>query len=318
MSFAAPSSRPQFDPTVVHPPLAQLRGFVIAQDWAGVADVFAQLQDEDQKASAAGVVGRTAGSEHFLRQTADRLPSETLPRVLLADRLIAQGAEIRTAARAKDVSREQFDAFHDHLRRAEALLIDVCAMEPGNALAWLLRITTALGLQLGRSETRRRYDRLAEHHPDHWAAEGALLQQLCPKWGGSWEAAFAFARECAAAAPPGSPCHTLIAQVHLERWLDLGGREGAAYLSSPGVRAELQAAAASSVFHPRFRAGFHWVSAHGYFAAVHSLAGNHADAAPHFRALGDRATEHPWDYLGDPEAEFVRHRKTALAQGREG
>ncbi|MFE3327752.1 hypothetical protein [Streptomyces sp. NPDC059176] len=315
MSYAAPFSRPQFDPTAIHAPLAVLRAAVLAHDWPGVAGAFAELQDEDQKVSASAVVGDVAGVERFLQHIADGQPDAALPRVLLAHRLIFAGWDIRSSLRAEHVSREQFEEFHAYLRRAEALLIDVCAVEPDNALAWYLRLVTARGLQLGQSEARRRYDRLTEHHPDHWAARGALLQQLCPKWGGSWEAAFGFAREVAATAPPGSPSHAVIAQVHLERWMDLGGREGTAHLKDPAVRAELHAAAAASVFHPQFRAGFHWVSAHNYFAAAHCLAGRHGDAAPHFRALGDAATEHPWDYVGTPAAEFTRHRRTALAKG---
>ncbi|MFE5724976.1 hypothetical protein [Streptomyces erythrochromogenes] len=77
-------------------------------------------------------------------------------------------------------------------------------------------------------------------------------------------------------------------------------------------------AAARSALHPAARAdAFRAVDAHSAFAAAHSAAGRHAAAAPHFRALGDRASEFPWCYLGsgDHEDEFERHRKIALAKG---
>ncbi|WP_455360366.1 hypothetical protein [Streptomyces sp. SYSU K21746] len=308
-------SRPQFDSTVTMPVLARLRGLVTAHDWAGTADFFAQLQHEDERAFACSLVGGIQGAEEFLERAAAQHSTASLPRVLLADRLIRAGWDIRSGARAKHVSRQQFDGFHGYLRRAQALLIEVCAEEPDNALAWYLRITTARGLELGESEARRRYDRLAEHHPHHYPAQGQLIQQLAPKWGGSWEAMFTFARECAEAAPPGSHSAAVIAQAHLERWQNVGHGEDVRCLRDPAIRAELLAAAQKSVLHPAYRPGFHWIGAHGYFAAVHSLAGNHVDAAPHFRVLGNCASEFPWTLLGHQEAVFVRHRKTALAKG---
>ncbi|MET9427331.1 hypothetical protein [Streptomyces sp. NPDC003036] len=310
------SARPCFDAHVTMPVLVTLRTAVAERDWPAVARFFAGLTHEDERAYACSYVGGLDGCEAFLEQAVADHPGDPLARCLLADRRIRVGWGIRSSARAQHVSREQFDQFHAWLRRAEGLLIEVCAEYPDYALGWYLRLITARGLELGHSETRRRYDRLAEHHPHHYPAQTQLLQLLCPKWGGSWEAAFGFAEECAAAVPPGGHSATLVAEAHLEKWLDLSPREGGRWMAQPAVRDELTAAAAHSVLHPHYRPGFHWISAHGFFAAALSLGGHYAEAAPHFRALGDAATRHPWDYLDDdPAAAFLRHRKHALAKG---
>jgi hypothetical protein len=106
-----------------------------------------------------------AGVERLLTEVASRDDSHTLPQVLLAARHISMGGQARTGLRARHASRNQFAVFHDHLRRAEQLLIEVVAREPANAMAWALRVTTAMGLELGQSEARRRYDRLAASYP---------------------------------------------------------------------------------------------------------------------------------------------------------
>lgn len=311
-----------FEPADRIPALAVLRSAVRSEDWAAVAASFDALHDEDDRALACRVVAETDGSEVFLRRAAESSPRDPLPRALLADRLVQVGWGIRTAYRAQHVSQQQFDDFHAHLRRAEILLIDVCAEHPRYALAWYLRVITSRGLELGSGETRRRYDRLAEHHPHHYGGQSQLLQQLCPKWGGSWEAAHGFARECAANAPDGSPNGALVAIAQLENYLEIADRTSisaaSTYLRTPDNQTRRLEAAARSVLHPASRAdAFRAVDAHNAFAAAHSAAARHAAAAPHFRAVGDHASEFPWGYLGDGDHtdEFARHRKIALAKG---
>ncbi|MEH0576366.1 hypothetical protein QBA54_18135 [Streptomyces sp. B21-108] len=171
---------------------------------------------------------------------------------------------------------------------------------------------TARGLQLGQAEARRRYDRLSAHHPHHYRAQTQLLQQLCPKWGGSWDAAHGFARECATAAPDGANSGALVALAHIEHWLDLDSGERTAYMRGLPVRDDLRNAARVSVLHAGHRPDWNSIGAHSAFAFAFSIGGHFADAAPHFAFLGDRATEFPWQYLPDQKSAFLKFRKSAL------
>ncbi|MDQ0794510.1 hypothetical protein [Streptomyces sp. B1I3] len=315
MSSTAPPIRAEFDPCVTIPSLADLRAALRDDDWATVEAYFEFLEHEEDRAVAARIVDGTSTSQRLLERTVAAQPRSALARTLLARRYIVVGWDIRSSYRAEHVSREQFRQFHEWLRRAEQLLIDVCAEYPDHALAWGARLTTALGLELGLSEARRRYERLAEHHPHHISAQSSLLQQLCPKWGGSWEEAHGFARACLESAPPGSHAGRLVAEVHLERWLDDSDNGHSTYLRSAGVRDEILAAAARSVQHPDYRPGFDWVHDHNTFAGALCLGGHHREAAPFFRTLGDRATASPWHHAGDKEVQFLKHRRTALSKG---
>ncbi|MFF3498663.1 hypothetical protein [Streptomyces sp. NPDC003247] len=302
---------PTFDPYDNAPELVPLRDAARAGDWPAVQACFRRFRSVDEVSSAASVLADITGVRKLLERAVAESPGDPLPRTLLAHRYVSLGWDIRGSARAQHVSRSQFERFHAWLRRAEQLLIEVCAEQPAYAPAWTVRLMTARGLELGQAEARRRYDRLSAHHPHHYAAQTQLLQQICPKWGGSWDAAHGFARECAAAAPDGTNAGALVALAHVEHWLDLEGTEGGAYMRGVPVRDDLRFAAQVSVLHPSYRPDGNAIGAHSAFAFAFSIGGHFADAAPHFAFLGDRASEFPWQYTNDPRASFLKFRKSA-------
>ncbi len=305
---------PVFDPAAAFPEIAQWRAAVRAGDWPAVIHIVGALPDPTAVNVAVRQMGEIEGAERLFADAANTTGG-TLARLLLASRHIEIGWAIRTGLRAKYISREQFDLFHDHLRTAERLLIDLTAQEPDNAVAWCLRLITARGLEVGKSEARRRYQRVARFHPHFLPAQSQLLQQLCPKWSGTWEEMHGFASECALAAPPGAPNAVLVADGHIERVLDVGEKKGGEYLRQPEIFAELVDAADRSVLHPAFRRTYGYYNAHNSFAYVFSLAGAYDRAAVHFRAIGGFATKLPWTYSGDAPGEFVKQRSAALGKG---
>ncbi|MER5600563.1 hypothetical protein [Streptomyces sp. NPDC002265] len=301
------------DPYDYLPGVAPLRPAAQAGDWPAVRAFFNGLDSADQVSYASGLLSDIDGVEGFLERAVAELPHDPLPRTLLARRYIGIGWGIRSAARAKHVSRDQFDRFHAWLRKAEQILIEVCAEQPAYAPAWTARLITARGLELGQAEARRRYDRLSGHHPHHYRAQLQLLQQVCPKWSGSWDDAHGFARECATRAPDGAVNAALVAEAHIEHWLDLDSGADTAYLRGLPVRDDLRFAAQVSVLHRDHRPDWNTVGAHSTFAMAFSLGGHFEDAAPHFAALGNTVAKSPWDYLPDWRNQFTKFRKSALA-----
>lgn len=282
-----------------------------AGDWQAVELFFADRTPDDQ-AYFIDILGDENGIEALLADVIRRNRS-VLALTVLARRYIVLAWEARTTRLAKDVSQEQFRAMREHLCRAEPLLIEAAAREPGFPPVWNTRLTSSKGLELGVAETGRRYARVEAIAPHFLRAQSAYLDQLYPKWGGSWERAFAFVRERIAAAPPGSPQGILIVQAHLERWCWLDDGEDSAYIASDEVCREVIDAALRSVLHPSFQRTPGWVGAHSHFAAFMSLIGDRQKAAVHFRAMGDFADERPWNRLyGDARAQFRRARARAL------
>ncbi|WP_371493482.1 hypothetical protein OG871_38995 [Kitasatospora sp. NBC_00374] len=314
-SITALLTGPVHAPHAAFPELARLRSAAVAGNWSSVSTVFAGL-DGDDAAVASQVVAESPGADTMLEAAlaaSGEGPDKVLARSLLAHHHIATGWRIRTHARARYVSREQFTRFHGHLRQAELLLADAVSVDPGHTLGWYLQLMTARGLQLGQGEARRRYDSLAAVDPRHYRAQSQFLQQLCPKWGGNWEAAHAFARKCGRTAAPGGLGHLITVEAHLEHWMWAAEKADLTYWGRPGVRETLAKAAAASVWHPDFRPGFSWIKAHTALAAAFALSGRHAAAAPHFAALGGFSDTYPWSSVsGLYWLLWRRHRIAAL------
>lgn len=296
------------------PQVQQLRAAHEARDWPAIRAGIEAFSSADDRYLAIDTVS-CVGDEEFYQSVVAAAPGDALAHALLGQTLLETGWGIRGDGRASQVSAEQFRQFHAYLRRAEAALIESTAIRPERAETWAVRLTVARGLQLDQAEAQRRYARAARHEPHCLSAQRSLLQKLLPKWGGSWEHADAFARECAGQAPDGAPNVLLIADLHLEHLIDLPRLQQGAYLKSPQVRAELLHAARRGPLNSGFRPGLYWKTTYNHFALMLSLVEDSSGAAYCFRVLDGHVGEFPWAFWGDPVKQFAHHRDRALARG---
>lgn len=310
------SLEPRSDLALVMPELAEIRSHIANLDYPGLAARMLALHDADQRmlADAAAFAAEEPSLHMLLAEQLRREGSDILAKALLAHGLIAGAWSIHGRLGDVQVTRDQVVQAEVHLREAEIHLIELCAVEPSWTYPWYLRLVTSTGLGLGISESRRRYERVAQEEAHHYPAQARLLQQLCPQWGGSWEAAFSFARACASSAGPGSPEHGIMADIHLRRWLDHGPKERPGYLRQTDVLTELRTAAEASVLHSEFQPGFGWVRLHTTFGVLFALAGEQDSAARHFAVLGEVVDADVWGCLAKDARVVQRARKTGLAK----
>jgi hypothetical protein len=262
---------PTFDVAAGYANLRPLVAAARRQDAEAVVAAYQAIDGWDGRYLAAKALGGDRRHGAFLRQaSADNLDSTAI-RTLLACWTIDEGWRIRTALRARHVSRKRFAAFH--------------------------------GLQLGVSEARRRYDQVGEQDPHFLPAQSQLLQQLCPKWGGSFEQLFAFARGRADAAPEGALNPRLVVDAHLEYWMENGvavpfrRRPAVSYLRRRDVVREVDEASAKMT-PPRNVGTEGWVAAYNAFAMFYATTWRYRSAKVYFKALGHYANKQPWAYLG--------------------
>ncbi|MEW2521085.1 hypothetical protein [Actinacidiphila alni] len=238
-----------------------------------------------------------SGPERWLGEAAAAAPDDALPLLVSGARHVEWAWHARTGLAAEYVSDEQWKLFRARLTTAEELLLDVAEREPEWAAPWYYLQICGRGLQVADDVAESRFAATLRRSPGHTAAHRQHLQQLSAKWGGSHERMHAFAREAMLGARAGSPLGQLVAQAHLEEWLDQGGDPESPYLSGTEVLAALNQAAARSVYHADFVRRLDWPRAFNTFAMAFALAGDDRLARPLFRVLGDRATELPWAYL---------------------
>lgn len=306
---------PVFDPAAVYPAVAAAEAGLRDGEWSAVRAAFGSAPSSYERHLIVAGARRVDGCEALLAFVLERDPGDLLAATMLAAREVQLGWTIRGSGRASTVTPAQIDGFHAHLCRAEQLLITVCARDPGFAPAWCVRLDTARGLELGTIESQRRYDRLSRCSPHDLMAQRTVLQDLLPKWGGSWADAHRFAWACANSAAPGSPNASVVIDYHLERWVD-SDQSAAAVFADPRLRQEIWQAGELSVMNPAFAGAPGWEYALSQFALGYSLAEDWPRARSCFSRLGPYASEWGWDYLHeDPAKAFKQQRATAMRQG---
>jgi hypothetical protein len=305
--------RPNFDLAAAYPEVAAHRTAVRARDWAAARAIHDQATSWDLRQLLVHDTSRQSGVEEWLREILRRDRQDGVAATMLGTRLVVMGWEIRTDFRATHVSRRQFEGFHHHLRLAEEVLAEACAINDDAVTAWCERVVIARGLQLGAGEARRRYDEVTRRAPHFLPAQTQLLQQLCSKWGGSHEVMHAFARESAAAAPPGAHNAVLIVEAHAEQ-----NAEDVGHVRREEVRAEIRAAGERSVFHPEFRQTPGWVRTLSTFALGYSLIGDWRAAKHCFSQLGPYGDDDNWwvvSWGSFTKQAFAQQRAKAMRKG---
>lgn len=305
---------PSFDNARLYPSVGLVAAALPAGDWAAIQDAFRQASSNYERHRMVDAAARLNGSEHRLAEITGRDPGDVLASTMLAARCVWVGWEARGTGTASTVRADGWRVFRAQLMRAEQLLIEVCAREPGLAQAWLTRLNTARGLQLGIAESRRRYDRLIRHSPLDLIGQRTLLQDLVPKWGGDWERAHAFAWACLNESPAGAPNAAVLADFYLERWVDADGSTATVF-GDPRTRQELWQAGDRSVLNPAFAEPPGREAALSVFALVFSLMEDWPRAKHCFVRLGPYADEWGWDYYQDPVKMFTRTRDQAMVRG---
>jgi hypothetical protein len=283
------------------PDAGRIRAAAEAADWTTVREVLEARPESEDRTRLLWAVGDTAGVERWIPGIAEAEPEAPLPRLVAGIRHISWGWEARTGARAKDVSRQQFEVFHERLGKAERWLYEVAEREPRWTSPWYCLQVSGRGLQVGQATARRRFEATVRRDPHHVGAHRQQLQQVCEKWGGSHEEMHAFARESAFGAPGGTLLGELVAVAHLEHWLALDEGPGAAYIRRPEVVQSLREAADHSFRHPDFVRRGSWLEVLNAFAMALSMAGDRTGARECFHATEGGVTKFPWSYLDDDD-----------------
>ncbi|RIV40081.1 DUF4034 domain-containing protein, partial [Micromonospora radicis] len=296
------------DPSYGDPRSRALIDALGAQDWRTARDVLAASPDPDDRALLMEAAGTVDGVQDWIGEWVAAEPDSTLPVLVRGCHAVHWAWEARGGKRAEYTKQEQFREFARRLRIAENSLDEVVDRDPDDVTARTWLVTSSRGRQVSADEARARFDEVVKRHPTHLVAHEQRLQYLCPKWFGTEEQMFGFAREATAAAAPGSLLPELLAVAHIEKWQHLPLEESDAYMLTDEVTVDLLAAAEKSIFHPSFEPGLGWVPRASVFALGFELAREFEAAARVFELLGDQVSEWPWAYVGDPVTAFTRSR----------
>ncbi|BCY07874.1 hypothetical protein [Actinoplanes sp. L3-i22] len=279
------------DPCQGDPGALTLREAAGRGDWPAVRAFLAGVTDPGARSFYLSRVAEVKGAQIWLERAVQENSADNLAMLTYGLRLIVWAWEARGSGAAVFVSAGHARQFGERLARAEAVLGEVAARNPGDPDAWAGLLTCNRGLQRGLDEAWRRFDRSRAADPYHWRAHASMLQQLCGKWGGDDQTAHRFAVEAAFTAPEGSAITCLVPEVHIEIWV---GGAGQKHIRRPDVIEEIRKAAAWGPGSPAYRPFPGDAAVHNLFARAFMNAKVPAEAAPHFAAAGTRVVGQVW------------------------
>ncbi|MGW2285248.1 hypothetical protein [Streptomyces phaeochromogenes] len=232
--------------------------------------------------------------------------------LVLAELEIDRAWQIRTAARARHVSQEQFHAFRTLLNDATPVLRTAADLNPGDPVPWRVLISHAMGLGAPREVFDEYLSRGRDGDPHDLGLHTRAVQYLAQKWYGSHAEMFDFAESAAAAAPEGSLLRGLPLQAVTEYALEHEAGIGRGPVAWSRIEALVESGLElSAAYGPgdRRAAGFR-----NHLALALIRCERHQEALEVFRLIGTDARTFPWAYLGDAREVFLLLRKGVRVQ----
>ncbi|MFJ9734207.1 hypothetical protein ACIRUL_23160 [Streptomyces sp. NPDC101171] len=279
-----------------------------AGDWASVKEALApfDLGRDDQ---VLGELADLDGVQEWIGRAVEEDKEQRATALLISGaRHVVWGWEARTAARAVDVTQEQWRVFHERLQVAEEQLLEAAELRPEWVTPWRRLLTSGRGMSLGDAVNEARLDAALRREPLDPETHLEWLSHLQPRWNGEPGQALAFARDAFTRAPEGHRLGCVIAMAHIEDWVE---SEQADCLVTPAIQAELRAAAEHSILHPAYERRPGWQQDFNTFAMALGLASESVVAPSVFRELDGAFTSWPWLYMAQPEKSYARFRGRA-------
>jgi hypothetical protein len=266
-------------------------------DHAGFRAYLTAEQDMDRRdVVLRAVFDALPGRAEWADRWVEEEPSNPLPYCVRGVNLTAWAWHARTRAQAHEVSAEQFNHFFARLHPAWRDFETAMSLAPGDGSPYALALDAAKGLELGTERGLSLYRAAQERRPWQPAAHRSIIQLLAPKWSHSSTEMWDLARSVTSSAPAGSPVHAVIADAHVEMFMD---SEDQSYWASSGVRAEVVDAATRSIDLAREDTSFPMVRARSSFVYCFAAVGERARAKREFEILGP-VVGGPFLFSGSP------------------
>ena len=199
--------------------------------------------------------------------------------------------EARGEGFANTVTEEGGRLFKDRLLTAKEYLEKAYSLDQSDPNVPARLITVAMGLGLERKEVERQFQRAILADPTDHEAYFTKLEYVKPKWYGSKEEMFSFAREAVRKAPPNSTIPMVLTAAHWEMYQLSGGN--ASYFRNPNVWKEMK-----QVYQTVTKSFPEAIAIHNWFARTAHLAGDYEVAREELKKIGDDWRKGVW---GDKE-----------------
>ncbi len=228
---------------------------------------------------------------------------------LLAQGNVRDGWVARGNGVSSTITPDGAQTFLTLTERGDELATEALGTDPNSILAHRVLNLTTRALNLPADVAQGRYDAALASAPWDYDVVYSRLQYLAPKWHGTKEEMFDFARATTRDAPEGSPAVAAIALAWIET--KLFKRITRFAVTDKVGAAELTAAARKLAVAPLATIGIgHRAAASAFIMVLDPARAEHREvSAPLFEILGDEPTPWPFGYVSAPRAYLAQCRK---------
>jgi tetratricopeptide (TPR) repeat protein len=216
----------------------------------------------------------------LLKEWLAQNPSSYFANVCLGDVYISYAWFARGGGFASTVTREGSNLFRQRLLTARGYLEKAYSLNQSDPYVPALLIKVATGLGSEREEMEKQFQRAILADPTDKMAYSGKLEYLKEKWYGSEEEMFAFARETAKKAPPGSRLPGILLEAHWEMYFR--SNSNVSYFRDPVVWKEIK-----EVYQTLSHSFPSSKRIHNWFARTAYLAGDYETARKEIEIIGD-------------------------------
>jgi hypothetical protein len=285
------------------PQAQRIEAAFAARDWTTARGILTGAATSEHFARYIVIAADAEGLEEWIAGPIRDEPGSALPLLLRGARYVYWAWEARGSGLANTVGQNAWKTWFKRLKVAEDSLDEALEKDPTCVEAWHWLIVLGRARQVSKEERWRRFDGLTALDPTHYYGHAQMLEALMPKWSGSSEEMFAFARSRAQGAP-GTGLPVLVASAHLEQRFVEGG-SARAYTRRPEVAEEIVQAAYQSIWHPSYQRSALTPLLLNEFAYAFSYADRYVEAERLFQEIGDDGvTPSPWQYERMPADEL--------------
>lgn len=224
----------------------------------------------------------------ILNEWLTQYPSSHFANACLGKVYINYAWNARGRGFASTVIEEGVKLYRERLLTAKEYLEKAYSLNRSDPFVPAYLITVAMGLSLEREEMEKQFKRAILADPADHLVYSTKLAYLMPKWHGSEEEMFSFAREAVKRAPPGSRIPGVLLDAHWEMFFRSDSK--ASYFKNPVVWKEMK-----EIYLTLSNSFPDSNKIHNWFARTAYLAGDYEIAREELRRIGDDWLEGVWN-----------------------
>ncbi|HIE01595.1 MAG TPA: DUF4034 domain-containing protein [Thiotrichaceae bacterium] len=275
--------------------------------WQRVTEIINQAKADQRSLLIASLEDEEFKPAHY-EKWIEQEPENALAYLLYGNAMIIAAWEVRGDSTADTIPISRFEEFWKRLALAQNAFYQAISLDNTDAEAFSSLITVAMGLSQGQDAFWEYFVQMIKRDRAHYFGHQSMLTALTPKWGGSQEEMFYFARTVVKHLPEGHVLYGLIPKAHIEQWLyysmsddDLAHER---YFHVEENMNEINRAFevyAKGIERPD-EMGYYVLN---MFAFCFYQQGDLNKTRELMKVIGKQATDYPWSYCGEPVLSHV-------------